>query len=172
MKKIVTILMLVGAILGGGMTLDAKTTKKKAKTKSHSTVIGKFEYTTDIYGSKATISLLSNGKIKCTDQCIGGDYEKIKGAYKVYLSPGDYGCGVWYFSLLIVGDNVYYIGGGSTLYDIVDYTFNPSDNTVTRINNSFESDREYMEYHDLPSMTSPLSYFKKEGKVTWIKKKP
>lgn len=34
MKKIVTILILVATILAGGMTIDAKTTKKKAKAKA------------------------------------------------------------------------------------------------------------------------------------------
>ena len=34
MKKIVTILMLVGAILVGGMTINAKTTKKKGKPRT------------------------------------------------------------------------------------------------------------------------------------------
>lgn len=37
MKKIATVLMLIAAILVGGMTLDAKTTKKKAKVRTTQT---------------------------------------------------------------------------------------------------------------------------------------
>lgn len=46
MKKILSILMLVAAILAGGMTIDAKTTKKKAKarTSQSATKIGSKEF--------------------------------------------------------------------------------------------------------------------------------
>ena len=172
MKKIITIALLVVTLLVGGMTVDAKTTKKKAKTKSHSTVIGKFEYTTDIYGSKATISLLSNGNIKCTNKCIGGSYEKITGAYKIFLFPNGVDCGHWCEICLIVGDYAYAIGGGFYEKAIVDCTFNPKDKTVRVMGSDGVSDRELMEFHELPSLTLPLSYFEKVGKVTWIKKKP
>ena len=37
MKKIATIIMLVAAILIGGITVEAKTTKKKGKTKTNQT---------------------------------------------------------------------------------------------------------------------------------------
>ena len=165
MKKVITICLLVVVILIGGMTMEAKTTKK-AKTKSNSTVIGKFKYYDD------TISLLSNGRIKSSSKEIDGFYAKIKGAYKVTLTPTSDYYGHWLYEWLIVGDNIYIIGGGNTNETIHDFTFNPSDNSVTIINTSDMSDREFMKYNSLPSMTVPLSHFEKFGKVTWIKKKP
>lgn len=169
MKKLATILMLVAAVLVGGMTVDAQTTKKKAKTKSHSTVIGMFKYDDD------TFSILSDGRIKVTShyKCdYTASYVKLKGGYHVTSGwAGDdcgHGCGEW----LIVGDNIYIIGGGNTNETIHDFTFNPSDNSVTIINTSDMSDREFMKYNDLPSLTVPLSHFDKLGKVTWIKNKP
>ena len=169
MKKVITVCLLLVSLLVGGLTADAKTTKKKSKAKSNSSVICKFKYYDD------TISLLSNGGIKGTsrDKCeYTGSYVKLKGGYHVTLGWGcpdnAHGCS----ELLIVGDYIYIIGGGTTSDTIHDFTYNPSDKTVTVINTSGMSDREFMEYNHLSSMTVPLSHYEKFGKVTWIKKKP
>lgn len=176
MKKIMTISLLVVTLLAGGMTANAqsKINRKKAKAKNNSPVICKFKYHDAKPGDvryNVTFSLLSNGKIKTTSKCLTGTYKKLKGAYKVTLDTGPYtSCGDACWEDLIVGNYVYSIGGGTDGDTIHDFTFNPSNNTVTVINSSYDtSDREFMELNKLPSLTVPLSHFEKVGKVTGTK---
>lgn len=154
----------------GVSTSEAKTTKKKSKAKSTSSVICSFKYNDSASGDsryKVTFSLLSNGKVKATSKCFTGNFVKLKGAYKVTLE--DVYCGDSCWEDLIVGDYVYSIGGGTDGDTVHDFTFNPSDKTVTIINTSDMSDREFKEWNNLPLLTLPLSHFERVGKVTWTK---
>ena len=172
MKKVITICLLVITLLAGGMTAEAKTTKKKSKTKSNSSAICKFKYYDATVGEsryKVTFSLLPNGKVKSTKKCISGVYNKLKGAYHVTLDTDGDKCGDSCWEDLIVGNYIYSIGGGTGDDTIHEFTFNPSDNTVTIINSSDMSDREFMKWNNLPSLKVPLSHFEKVGTVTWMK---
>ena len=78
MKKVITIALLVVTLLAGGMTMEAKTTKKKTKhSSSNTSVIGKYTY------EGLSYQLLSNGKIKTNDKCITGRYTKKNGYYDI-----------------------------------------------------------------------------------------
>ena len=174
MRKLITICILVVTLLADGMTMEAKTTKKKGKTKNNSSVICKLKYNDTNPNSDShnlTVSLLNNGKIKTSSKCLRGNYEKLSGAYKIniYSAPYSY-CGDTMWQDLIVGDEVYSIGGGTDGDCIHEFTFDPSNNSVTIINSSYDlTDKEFMEFNDLPSLTVPLSHFEKVGKVTWMK---
>ena len=170
MKKLITICLLVVTMLVGGMTVDAKTTKKKSKAKSNSSAICKFKFDNVTKGDSrynVSFSLLSNGKVKATKNGFIGNFKKLKGAYKVTIDEVLEGDSCW--EVLFVGDYVYSIGGGTDGDTVHDFTFNPSGNTVTIINSSDMSDREFKELNKLPSLTLPLSHFKRVGKVTWMK---
>ena len=117
-----------------------------------------------------SFSLLSNGKVKATKKCFIGKYVKLNGAYKVTLdTDGSNYCGDGCWEVLIVGNYVYSIGGGTDADTIHDFTFNPSDNKVTIINSSGMSNREFMQWNNLPSLTLPLSHFEKVGTAAWMK---
>lgn len=62
MKKIATILMLVAALLVGGMTADAKTTKKSSNAKS-SKVSGGSSFSADISTIKSNVKRFYEGAV-------------------------------------------------------------------------------------------------------------
>ena len=105
MKKLITILTLVAALIAGGISAEAKTTRKsKAKTSqtASSKAIAKFTY----HGT--TYTMLAGGKIKSTNKYAYGVYEKRdNGAY--YHVTLLYKIGDGYTFCLIVGDSLYYI---------------------------------------------------------------
>lgn len=167
MKQFTILISLIFVLLTGSVSIEAKTAKKKTNKGSSAKVIGKF---TD--GGSATFTMYSNGKIKSTDKCIYGSYEKGAGGsfYSVYLDTtgSDY-CGDASWVYMIVGTNVYAIGGGTDGFGIEEFTYNASKKTVTIYNTSGLSDREFMQENGLQSLTVPLSDFEKLGTVKWSK---
>ena len=172
MKKIITILMLVAVILVGGMTANAKTTRKKhtQKAKSNSSVIGHFKDTE----LGLTVSLLANGKIKTSSKCWSGSFEKRNQGeyYIVWLgSDGRGNCSDGSVILLIVDNNVYDIDSGSDEYVIWDFIYNSDKNSIIVDIGTMD----YNEWVDnnswkgISSTTIPLSFFHKVGKITWTK---
>lgn len=167
MKKIITICLLAFTLLASGITMEAKTTKKKSKpSNTKSTVIGKYTYQGMDY------QLLSNGKIKTKDKCITGNHTKNNGYYDIVIESGSnsYKCGDWVYFCIIVDDNVYLLGGGTDEWNIWKYNYNNKNGTITFINHmGKDNEKEFLKYNDLPSLTVPLSHFEKVGKVTWTK---
>ena len=166
MKRIVSIIMLVTAVLVGGITADAKTTKKNSSKGSSASIIGKFTR----YGT--TVNLLSNGKAQSKDKCMVGTYKKINNGsyYKVQMyTGGSSRCGDGEYTFLILGNDVYEISAGSTSV-ITDFTYNPNTKvvTITEIDGGPATSEE-LEYIDLNSPNVSLSYFDKLGKITWVK---
>ena len=161
MKKAITILMLIAAFLIGGATVEAKTTKKKSKAKTSST-IGYFNYN----GMKCT--MLSNGRIQCSSRGSSGKYQKRDGGkyYWVELSNDS---GAHY--LLLTGSNAYFIDAGSAGM-ISDFSYDPSTKKVkiTEVDGdriySLEDLQQYFTYN---SLYQPLSNFQYIGKVTWTR---
>lgn len=167
MKRTIILISFIFGLLMGGVSVEAKTTTKKRSKGNSAKIIGKF---TD--GSKATYTMYSNGKIKSTDKCIYGSFEKKGGGsfYSVYLdTTGSAYCGDASWVYMIVGNSVYAVGGGTDGFGIEEFTYNPSNKTVTVYNESELSNYEFMRYNDLPSMTVPLSHFEKIGSVKWVK---
>ena len=164
MKKVITICLLVVTLLAGGMTMDAKTTKKKSKTRTTKTVgsnvaiAGKFTAYDHIY------TLLANGKIKSPKGRIIGKYEKKDNGsyYEIDMSEGD-----WYVIYMIVGNKVYAVGGGTDGIGIEEFSYNTSDNTVSVVNTTDLDDKEFLEYNEISSLRAPLSEFNEIGTVKW-----
>ena len=91
MKKLATILMLVAAILVGGMTADAKTTKKKT-AKTSSTAVAKAQLLDNnvcsyfTFSSKGTYSWGDNGGCDSGPYMVDGDaYILASGRQGVYV---------------------------------------------------------------------------------------
>lgn len=165
MKRTLTLIMLIAAILLGGATVDAKTsTQKKSKKRTTKTVgsnvaiVGKFTAYDYIY------TLLVNGKIKSPKGRIIGKYEKKDNGsyYEIELSEGD-----WYVIYMIVGNKVYAVGGGTDGMGIEKFSYNPSDNTVSVVNTTDFDDKEFLEYNEISSLRAPLSEFNEIGTVKW-----
>ena len=115
-------------------------------------------------------SLLENGKVKVSDKCVKGSYDKRgEGAYYVlkYWSAGGAQCGDFVKYDLIVGNEVYQISLGSTEL-ITNFNYDKASNSiyVTEIDDS-PADKDMLAYAGLKSNTVPLSNFKKIGTVTW-----
>ena len=140
MKKLATILMLVAAIMLGGMTIDAKTTKKKGKArttqtskKSSAKLFCKFRH--DHYGS-LTVYKKANGNYFVKEDT--GSFHAVfsNGAYLIDYSPYvAHGSGL---IGVIYGNKFYEIA--NTMYDPENYgdiergSFNPSNMTLTYVN--------------------------------------
>lgn len=165
MKRLSIIVMLISFLLLGSITIDAKTsTQKKSKTRTTKTVgsnvaiVGKFTAHDRIY------TMLANGKIKSPKGRIIGKYEK-KGDgsyYEIVMDEGD-----WYVIYMIVGNKVYAVGGGTDGIGIEDFSYNPSDNTVSVVNTTDLDDKEFLEYNEISSLRAPLSEFNEIGTVKW-----
>lgn len=167
MKRISILFLLIIILLIGSVSIEAKTAKKKSGKRSSATVVGKFSD-----GSSDTFTMYSNGKIKSTNKCIYGSYEKNAGGsfYSVYLdTTGSDRCGDASWIYMIVGTNVYTMGGGTDGFGIEEFTYNASTRTVTIYNTSGLSDKEFMQENGLRSLTVPLSDFEKIGTVKWTK---
>lgn len=161
MKKTIALCLLVLTILIGGISADAKTSKKGKGSKSlraNTAVAGKFTAYDDTY------TLLANGKIKSPRGRLIGTYEK-KGDgsyYEIVMDDGD-----WYVIYMFVGNKVYSVGGGTDGLGIEKFTYNPSDKTVSVVNTTDLDDAEFMEYNAISSLRAPLSEFEVIGTVTW-----
>lgn len=112
MKKTITLIMLVAAILIGGASVDAKTTKKKSKAKTttskkSSKPAGAIALVNLSNGGK--LYLMNNGNVKVSpaswDQ--DGYYVKSNGAYIMNWGSGTY------------GDNKISVVYGNTMYDVI-----------------------------------------------------
>ena len=124
MKRLVTILMLVAAILiGGTATVDAKTTKKKTRTTqtASSGVVAKFTYNGDSWGIKnnGDVVYKLNGKY-----CESGKYVKDNSGYILIFGYGDVPQNLG----IIYKDTLYYIGftgeiGNVDTHDEIDFYF-------------------------------------------------
>lgn len=163
MKKVITILMALTVFLFGGMTVDAKTPKKKTKG-SHSKVIGECSITAK-NTSISSISLLTNGKAKTNNKCWSGEYEKKDGG-KYYILSLCTSCGDGCTIYLLADNNVYYIDGGSEGYEIWDFIYYPEKSFIHVLIDTSMDETEWLEYNDYRNFTSldiPLSKFDKIG---------
>lgn len=112
MKKVITICFLVATLLSGGMTIDAKTTKKsKAKTsssKKSSRPAGAIAFVSIQNGGK--LYLMKNGDVKIIPASWDrdGEYTKENGAYIFTWGSG------------VHGDNQLSVIYGNTMYQIID----------------------------------------------------
>ena len=97
MKKVITICFLVVTLLAGGMTMDAKTTKKKSSkarttsTQKSSKPSGALALVNIQNGGK--LYLMNNGIVKVTPSSwdSDGNYVKSNGAYIMSWGSGSYG---------------------------------------------------------------------------------
>ena len=170
MKKQTFILILI-CILCVGSTIHAQNKVVRPKSKTETTkknnknnAIGKF------YVEGTTYTLLSNGKINSSNREITGKYNKLAGTknYRVELySKPQYGD--WYVVYLIVGNNVYAIGGGTDGTGIDKFSYNPSDKTLNIKNESGLDNYEFMQENGISSLRPSLYEFEKIGTVTWLK---
>ena len=165
MKRSTIVLTLISVMVFGCMTVDAKTsTLKKSKSRtaksvaSKVSVVGKFKAYEDVY------TMMANGEIKSPKGRIIGRYEKKDDGsyYEIDMSEGD-----WYVIYMIVGNKVYAVGGGTDGMGIENFSYNPSDNTVSVVNTTELDDNEFMEYNEISSLRAPLSEFNEIGTVTW-----
>lgn len=168
MKKIITIMMAVAVILFGGMTMEAKTAKKKSKG-STSKIIGKGRLTDNEEFS--SISLLANGKVKTNSKCLTGDYEKKDGGkyYIVWLVTS---CGDGGIILLLTDNDIYFIDSGSEGYEIWDFIYYPDKQYIHVLLHSSINESEWFEnnaYRGFTSLDIPLSKFSKIGTFNLIK---
>ena len=119
MKRIFTILMLVAVVLVGGMTMDAKTTKKtKVRTssiKKSSKPSGALAMVTLYNGGK--LYLMNNGivKVKPSNWDSDGIYVKSNGAYIMNWGSGTY------------GDNKISVIYGNTMYIVIPTDYEDDD---------------------------------------------
>lgn len=168
MRRIIILISLIVTLLIGGVSIEAKTSKKKRSKGSSAQVIGKFTDGSTVY------TMYSNGKIKTTNKCLTGSYKKGENGsfYTVYLwttGTGSNNCGDGAWVYMIAEDNVYAMGYGTDGSGIEDFTYNPNYKLVTVYNNSGYPDDEFMMVNDLPAFTMPLSHFVKLGTVQWTK---
>ena len=138
MKRLATILMLIAAILVGGMTLDAKTTKVKAKAKTtqsskKSSVKSFCKFWTDAYES-LTIYKKANGEFFVKSGRVA--IIRNNSAYLIeYVPAVAHGTGL---IGVIYGNKFYEIA--NTMCDDENYGdigngyFNPSNMTLTYVN--------------------------------------
>ena len=171
--------MLMAVILAGGMTMDAKTNKKKhtQKAKLNSSVIGHFKDKISLSADKyesITVSLLANGKIKTSSKYWSGSFKKRnKGEYYIVTigsdGRGKYGEGAIIY--LIVDNDVYYIDSGSDEYVIWDFIYDSKKNSIIVDIGSMDYNEwvENNKWRRISSTTIPLSFFEKIGKITWTK---
>lgn len=171
MKKLFLICSLLMAILLGGFSVEAKTTKKKKSKTSSSKIIGKFKEK----NSDLTVFLHSNGRVTTTNKCYTGEYEKKDGGqyYTLYYGSGGEGnCGEGEVNLLITGQSVYYIDSDhpDAIYNFIYY---PNKECIKVIlDESYQNEKDWLEeneYRGFTSLEIPLSKFEKIGTVTWIK---
>lgn len=170
MKKVSYLFILIVTLLISGVSVDAKTTKKKSKSSS-SRIIGKFK----VQDSDLTVFLHANGKVTTTDKCDKGAYEKKDEGkyYTLYYGSGGQGdCGEGEVNYLITGNDVYYIDSDHTgaIYNFIYY---PNKEIIKVIlDDSFQNEKEWLEENEDRGFTSleiPLSKFEKIGTMTWIK---
>lgn len=170
MKKFLTYFFFTVVTLGMGISVEAKTTKKKAKTTA-SKIIGKFKE----QDSDLTIYLHANGKVTTTDKCFKGFFEKKdEGKYYTltYGSGGEGNCGEGEANYLITGNEVFFIDTDhpGAIYNFI---YNPDKEVIKVIlDDSYQNERDWLqdnEYRGFTSLEIPLSKFEKVGTVTWIK---
>lgn len=160
MKKIITIIMLTLVIIAGGEVMNAKSTKKKAK--SVSSVIAKIKLKKGGYAT-----LYSNGKAKFPHG-YSGQWKK-RGNQVYYLSiDEDEG----YKIDIIIGNSIYNIHAGS-IGGFNDIYYNSSNKTITFKDFEDNYDEDFLKQYNLSSFTVPIakfgSIFNKYGTVTWTK---
>ena len=161
MKKAITILMLIAAIMVGAATADAKTTKKKSKAKT-SSAIGYF------YDEGNKCTLLSNGRVQCSYRGTSGKYQKRDGG-KYYWIEISNDSGAYYY--LLTGSDAYLIDSGSAGM-ISDFSYDPATRNVkiTEVDGErIYSLAQLQEYFNYNSLSQPLSSFRYIGKVTWTR---
>lgn len=119
MKKLATLLMLAAIILVGGMSMEAKTTKKKTSktstTKKTSKPSGALALVNLSNGGK--LYLMNNGKVKVTPASWDSDgkYVESNGAYIMNWGTGSY------------GDNKISVIFGNTMYTVINSDYEDGD---------------------------------------------
>lgn len=170
MKKLIAGCFLIVFLLGGGIGMEAKT-KKKSKARTSITtkttkVIGTFTYENSYSYKGVKCKLLANGKINTSDRCWKGRYDKIgTDVYKLWFwgTCGDDG-----EIVLIVGDDVYSLYGGTDMS--FDYDYEPNTKIVIILDYKGMPADEIARFCDFPSASIPLSYFDKIGTINWTGK--
>lgn len=173
MKKIITICLLVVTLLAGGMTMEAKTTKKKAKAKTTRTTKSKIPAGAfamiKIWGDQK-LYLTKNGKVEDTNGWWSGEVIENNDAYILVIEHDiDGNAGM----LGVIYNNTFYI--------VINNSFDPLDfweyywDHPYDFNNcvSFDPDSQTVTYRTIyGSKTESLSSVpaRDRYKVTWLNK--
>ena len=160
MKKIITIALLVVTLLVGGMTMDAKTTKKKPKARTSQTSkksSSKLAFEFNDGDGYVKVYKKSNGKYITNDKYTSVDVTPINGAYIIEFVIWNAGGGAGYMGILY-GDKFYEICDST--WDENWYTgdgsFNPS---TMKLKYETISDRYItIDVRDYPTYSAKVYY--------------